>query len=724
MAKEKLNMQIVVDELMEKLIVETVVEDFNNSEEARKKINYGRSDKGVDLTFDDRIEQLRDMWYGRRQVKTVPWRFCSNRSMRIGMAILEMLHARMFAAVWNEDLIRYRAVERNDVDKVERITKFMGWWIKVRTKMSRFFDGWTKVVSAMGDATVEGTWDVKTIDKGETTKIPVTDETGEQLFNDDGTESQTETKLLTLREQTRIDIIPKENVYLQEGQKSLQDEPVIIKVKYFYSDLEKMEAKGQAVNVSNLLRTDIMEGLGTQFESQKEDEDKEIMKEVKLQNTPVTVLKQYLHIDIDRDGFAEDVRVLVDPERKIYLGGVLVRDLTYSGERPLSSTKFNDYIDRIDELDGLGVLETVKPLSDEMDAIFNQMTDANTLSVLRPFFYDPGGDLKPANITIAPNKGIPVQDPQRNVFFPDFQIATERLFVAMRTVMEFIERLTGASSYIMGKESEIVGGSGTATRTTAIIQNAEQRFSQPAQRLRDGAAGILKIVLDLVQKNIPEGLETRVLGEDGEPLFGENELIKPGISGEMDVYLLGDATLGSKQTERDLSTLLYSVLLQNPIVGTDPIKIYVVTADLLKAYGKEPEKYLGPQPDPKDFDTPEDENTLIMQGDFNKVRAIMTENHVQHTSSHQVTLNSPTLMTMDPTLANLIVTFIQSHIQEHMTMLQQLITIQSQFGGKGGTGQTGVGGPQGASAFTGLESLAGPGGEVARKQASGTQQAT
>lgn len=721
----KPNMQIKIDEEMEKLIVETTIEDFHNSEEARKKINYGRSDKGVDITFDSRIEDLKDMWYGRRKVKTVPWRFCSNRSMRIGMAILEMLHARMFAAVWNEDLIRFRAVEKNDVDKVERITKFMGWWIKVRVKMRKFFDGWTKIVSAMGDATVEGSWEVKTLDKGETTTIPIVDENEDALFNDDGTPKETETKLLTVKEKTRIDIIPKENVYLQEGQKSLQDEPVIIKMKFFYSDLEEMEAKGQAVNVTNLLRNDIMTGLETQFAGQQmDDKNKEIIKEVKLKNTPVVILKQYLHIDIDRDGFAEDVRVLIDPDRKIYLGGILVRDLTASGERPLSSAKFNDYIDRIDELDGLGVLETVKPLSDEMDAIFNQMTDANTLSVLRPFFYDPGGDLKPANITIAPNKGIPVTDPQRNVFFPDFQIATERLLVAMRTIMEFIERLTGASSYVMGKESEIVGGSGTATRTTAIIQNAEQRFSQPAQRLRDGASDILRIVLDLVQKNLPPGLDTRVLGEDGESIFGENELTKEGIKGEFDVYILGDATLGSKQLERDLSVMLYSVLLQNPITGTDPIKIYTITADLLKAHGKEPEKYLGPAPEPKDFDSPEDENTLIMQGDFNKVRAIMTENHLQHAATHQVAMNSPTLMSMDPAMANLIVTFTQSHIQEHMQMLQQLMTIQSQFGGAGGTSNSGVGGPQGGSAFTGLESLTGPGAAVAKTQASGTVQRT
>ena len=106
------------------------------------------------------------------------------------------------------------------------------------------------------------------------------------------------------------------------------------------------------------------------------------------------------------------------------------------------------------------------PLAEEIDAIFNQITDANTLSVLRPGFYDPSGNLQPQNITLAPNKLIPVSNPQQSVYFPDIAIPIERLLVAMRGVLEFIERLTAASSYVMGKESEIVGGSGTATRDT------------------------------------------------------------------------------------------------------------------------------------------------------------------------------------------------------------------------------------------------------------------
>jgi len=704
---------------MQKLIVETAIQDFKMAEEARKKLDYGITDKGETVDFDKRIKDLRDMWYGRRIPKTVPWKFCSNRSMKIGTAILEMMHSRMMGVVWNEDFIRWKAGEKNDIPKVERLTLFMKWWVMVRTKMRNFFDGWVKTVTGMGDVTTEGAWDIKFIDSGKVNETPIVDELGAQVFEKDGTPSTNREKILDITEKTKMEILPKENVYLQEGQKSLQDEPVIIKMKLFYVDLEQMEAEGKATNIQSLLRPEVLRGLENQFQGEQ-DKEREIMMEVKLRNTPIEVLKQYMKIDIDRDGFPEDVRVLIDPDRRIYLGGVLVRDLTESGRRPLDCTKYNDYIDRVGELDGIGILEIVKPLSDEIDAIFNQMTDSHTLSVLRPGFYDPTGNLRPQTFVIAPNKMFPVPDPSRNVFFPDFQIATEKLIISIRLVLEFIERLTGASSYIMGKESEIVGGSGTATRTQAIIANAEQRFSLPATRLKEGASRVLNIVLDLVQKNLPLGLESRVLGEDDEPVFNENELTREGISGEFDAYILSDPSMGSKQLERDLASSFYQILLGNPIVATDPVKIYRTTANLIKSFDKEPELFLGPEPDELDFDSPEDENTLIIQGDFSKVRAMFTENHIEHIAKHQVIQNSPVVLNMqNAEMAQQIIAFAQQHIQEHMMMLSNMLAMTGR-GGLNVGGEQSQGTPaQGASPVAGLEGISGPTREVDKRQKTG-----
>ena len=341
------------------------------------------------------------------------------------------------------------------------------------------------------------------------------------------------------------------------------------------------------------------------------------------------------------------------------------------------------------------------------------MTDGNTLSVMRPGFYDPAGDVDAPILKLAPNKVTPVSDPSRNIFFPDMTVKTDQLILSIRLVLEFIERLTAASSYVLGKESEIVGGSGTATRTNAIVSAAEQRFALPAERLREGASRIINHHLALLQLNIPPGLETRVLGEDMKPLFGENELSMEGISGEYDAYLLPDPSMGSKETEQQLAGMMYSILMQNLIVGTDPVKIYKVTADFLKAYGKEPESYLGPEPDSDMIDSPEDENTLMVQGDFARVKAQIAENHLLHIQVHSQLNESPSLAMLPPHLSTQIIQFNQQHIQEHQMMMQTIISLVSKLGGGQG-GESGNVGPgngnesQGASNSQGMEHTQGP----------------
>ena len=390
--------------------------------------------------------------------------------------------------------------------------------------------------------------------------------------------------------------------------------------------------------------------------------------------------------------------------------------------RPITFTKVNNLLEDPDCLEGYGFLEMVLPLAEEIDAIFNQLTDANTLSVLRPGFYDPSGNLQPQNIILAPNKMIPVPDPQRNIYFPSIEIPTERLLVAMRAVLEFIERLTGASSYVMGKESEIVGGSGTATRTQAIVGAAEQRFSIPALRLKQGAAEILTIILDQLQKNIPSGLESRVLGEDNEPIFSSGELTGEGISGEFDAYLMDDTSFGSVAVERQLASFLYATLLQNPLIASDPAKIYRETANLLKAYGEEPIEHLGQEPPESELHTPEEENTMLIQGDFAAVKAKLTENHLQHIYIHNQLSASPSLAMLAPAQAQNVLGYAQAHSQEHQMMMQQMMALQQKMRSFGG-GQPGTAAnTQGVSSAQGMGEISEPFRSVERRKEEGTSE--
>ena len=722
--------QIPLDEPMQDIIVDVIMDDYDKAKEDRNSMNFGTTAKGEQLDFEKWMEKINWLYSGYREAKTTPWKFCSNRSLRIATAILEMLHSRLFSAVWNEDLTRWRPGEVTDTPKIERISKFMDWWIKVWAPMRDFLDNWVKYTAAMGDSLVETSWDVEELPSGEFDEFPITDEAGLPLSNPDGTPSVSRIRKPPKRiEKTCSRLIPKESYYLMKNSKDIQRDPVVIEEEILYKDLLAMEKDGKAINVteklSKLIVVKMPEGIGDPIKE-------EAIKQVRMRNIPIKVLRWYGHYDVDGNGVNESVRLIASREFQIYLGGVRMIDVTKSGRRPLELAKYGSYLDKMESLVGEGVLDQVRELAEEVDACFNQMTDGNTLNILKPGFYDPSGDLDAPAIKLAPNIMIPVTDPQHNVYFPPFDINTDRLINAIRLVLEFIERLTAASSYIMGRESEIVGGSGTATRTQAIVQSAEIRFTRPAERLKASVSRILTQVLDMVQLNIPPGMETRVLGEKGEQLFHAGELTAEGLAGQFDAYLISDPTQGSKQTEREVAAMLYSLLLQNIIVGTDPVKIYKITADLLKSVGKDPQEYLGPEPNMDDIDDPEDENTLMVQGDFGRVRANMSENHILHIQKHMELMQSPSMSLLAqtaPALAQQIMEYNNYHIEEHTQMMQTMISLMSSIGGGKGGGSTKPGAAGGSGKGSpnddpnkGVENTAGPLGQALATQRNGSSQ--
>src|SRR3990167_11344913 len=100
--------QIQISDSMQKQLVDIVLEDWNASKTARGKKDYGIDSKGSALDFDKWLKGLRDLYNARREPKDVPWKYCSNRGLRISTSILDMIHSRLFPSVVNEELLRWR----------------------------------------------------------------------------------------------------------------------------------------------------------------------------------------------------------------------------------------------------------------------------------------------------------------------------------------------------------------------------------------------------------------------------------------------------------------------------------------------------------------------------------------------------------------------------------------------------------------------------------------
>ena len=347
---------------MQKTAVELVMADFESAKTARMSRDYGQNSKGDKLDFDKWQKELRDLYFGRRLAKTIPWRFCSNRSLMIAMAILDVLHARLFPAVYNEELTRWRPTEYTDEETAVRVEKFMFWWVRVHSKLREFFDRWVRYTIGFGSTLTVTSWDVQLLDKGEQTQPQST-------VNPDGTVTVIPAgKQLSRLEKSRSEVIPLDDVFLQMGATDIQRDTVVIRRKYLYRDLEEMERDGKVVNIAQptvqgqqtlkgLLPMQTAAGQGVTPEQQTELEN------LRRRNQVIECLEWWGGLDLDADTFPEQMRLLICPTYELYLGAVPLADLSKRGLRPLDLTMFEPRLDEPSGLFGLGALEKVKELA-------------------------------------------------------------------------------------------------------------------------------------------------------------------------------------------------------------------------------------------------------------------------------------------------------------------------------------------------------------------------
>jgi hypothetical protein len=583
------------------------------------------------------------------------------------------------------------------------------------------------IVSAcimMGTAYVESFWDVKKKDLDETQKTPVFDEGGQPIIDQNTQEPMLiEQKLLRVSEKPAVRLIPITKILTQPGCTDIQKEPVIKIEDFYYHELEELQKEGLMENVTDKLKGAVDKTIIDKFGEELAKAEKIADADAKRRAHIVESLIWYGNFDADKDGFPEELCVMITLKEELFLRAFKTVKINRKGERPIRQINF---IDRIHKLLGIGVLEQVKPLAEEIDAVFRQIQDANTLSILKWGFYDPNSDYSPDEHVAKPRAMYPVTNPSQNVFFPDMQVPTERLLNAIRLVLEFVERLTAASSFVMGKEGNFSGGSGTATKTAAIVSSAEVRFNLPTANIRRGLGTVLTDIFDLCHLNMPGGLEKRILGENSQPIFESSDDVKAAFAQEMDAYLLPNASFGDIGTERELAIMLYDKFVTggNPFIVGNPAKLYKATANIFKAFKEDPTEWLGSSPSSKATDDPIDEHTLIREGEV--IHAEPQENHLEHIVVHNQLINSPDILLWPKEMVEVL----RAHIQEHEQALQLMLQFQAgQGGGSGNQGQGGTtGGNQaanggGASPTAGQPGATGsaaPAAQVADNQAQGT----
>ena len=145
-------------------LVAIIMEDYNNALEARQETSWGTDKDGTGVDFDTKYADLVALYEGDDVQRPENW-MCG-RSLKIAQSIVEMLVARLFPAVWNEDTIRWKPVEFTDKKRTAAVNEIMRWvfisWMKIRPDMLEL----VRASISLGTVYTEPYWSVNKKDIG------------------------------------------------------------------------------------------------------------------------------------------------------------------------------------------------------------------------------------------------------------------------------------------------------------------------------------------------------------------------------------------------------------------------------------------------------------------------------------------------------------------------------------------------------------------------------
>jgi len=532
-------------------------------------------------------EECLDLYNQIRVNKSDPWEGCSNITVGVVPMHVNLMHSKLFPAVWSNDRVYWKPTEKSDIENVEQVQKFMDWVVRQEMKLGDNVDDILK------NLVLEGTVALKT--RWETKYRNIRDKKSTSGYKEVAYSK-------AILENVQIDQVYLPRLWKYDSERP-EDEAEFIGQKLFYRLPELKDLRRQGIfpiSEEDLKKvTDAIEDtIGDTLAKKKDDAAGLAEFYAHLNSMPIEVHEFMLKYEINGE-FIDSV-LTVDLKSGVVLSAKPLTAIAPIGKRPWTIGQF---IRRVGSPYGIGLAELMKGLAHELDAIHNQRIDAGSMSINPLGVYRAASSFKPELVQTGPGVMVPVDD-VNDVKFVQVPSNLMVSFQEERIIIEYIEKITSTSSFQMGRQSDIVRSHATATGTMAIINQGEQAYTVLGMRAQRIMARAMTNILHTYQSFMPDDMALRVLGEDAQLLFPDG-LTPENIAGGFDAYMVLDATVGNKSVEQQAKAAIvqnYQALLT---MAQDP-RGYRIAANWLKSIGEiNIESILGPPPQPKQQPTAE-----------------------------------------------------------------------------------------------------------------------
>ena len=275
------------------------------------------------------------------------------------------------------------------------------------------------------------------------------------------------------------------------------------------------------------------------------------------------------------NGEPEDWVLYVDSQTQTLLGCVAYK--YWHGRKPFVPLA---PMPRLNRFYGFSVVERLRYLQEELNALHNQRLDNIDRALGAPMYKTEGANVKTKDMSWKPNSMFEVGSKEDIGFLQAPPVPIEAQ-TEENALQSYAQSLTGLSA-------PMTGGTNTGRRTAKEVQQASAsagvRLDLMAARIREGMKEAFFQIHHLKLQYGPNEMSTSVATPNGTP--EKLQISKVKLAQDYDLSIAGMGGPIDKQGRQQSMLFLYSLLMKNPLIMQDPIKIFAVTRMLLEEYDR------------------------------------------------------------------------------------------------------------------------------------------
>lgn len=290
------------------------------------------------------------------------------------------------------------------------------------------------------------------------------------------------------------------------------------------------------------------------------------------------------------DGEDTEVVFFVCSKPEIFLGGFILTDYYFKGDRPLIEWHYQTVGTRFYSM---GIMEIVKYLSAEVDTIHNMRLDVGFATNMPFFLYQSASGFDPDDIELRPMKGIPVDDVNA-VRFQQMQGQTTFYYQEEQLLFTLIERVLGVSDLFLGANPTRGAAARHATGFVGAQQEAEARMAEVINQDVRTFSKLADMIYNMELQYGPPERQIRLEGEGRVPIemqISKDDLL---IQGEYDFTLGPNYGTYSQSIKQQQAQAVQQLKGSSPLLSQDPARMWEADYFYLTSVGvHNPERFIG-----------------------------------------------------------------------------------------------------------------------------------